>query len=107
MGSKLVIDELIGNKKEDRTAYDLENDEDNEVMENLEQQLKLYDSLDTVTDFKTMGLVELDPKAAQYFPSNKPGISFSSKSYHPLGTLNKAPNISLEMNTKRHESELA
>lgn len=54
-------------------------------------------------DFSKLGHVTLDEKSLlKYFPHNPKGVTFSSKTYNPLGKKPRAPNERLELNIREH-----
>ena len=76
----------------------------------MEQQFKVYDSLEedpSKVDYANYGKVELDPEVImKYFPKNRKGVTFSSKTFNPLGMKPKAPNQRMELSIKEHKEKL-
>lgn len=68
--------------------------------------MKVYDSLEddpSKIDYANYGKVELDEAVIlKYFPKNPIGVTFSSKTFNPLGMKPKAPNPRLETSIKEH-----
>jgi hypothetical protein len=108
LGMEINIDDLIKADKNNKSkGGPEETDSEEEALRKMEEQFKVYDSLEddpTKVDYSTFGLVTLDEKQIlKYFPKNQKGVSFSSKQYNPLGFKPRAPNSMLELDIKEHE----
>ena len=113
MGIDINVDDLIqktSDKEEGiKGTHDYDEGDEDDIIKQMEQQYKVYDSLDDskAIDYSTLGLVDLNSQdMMRYFPRNEKGMTFSSKAYNPLGMRPKAPNSRLEMDSNDHVAKL-